>query len=308
MSATMAATVPIENEAPIPTWFGVGGKAKRLARPRSLDELRQCLELDANLRILGDGANLLVADQGVSELVVTLAQGDFAQHTVDAESGMVLAGAGVNLPKLILETTRLGLGGLENLGGIPASVGGAVIMNAGGQFGQTGDYVHAVHAITRAGEPVTLKRNQIEFTYRHTRFGDHKNLIITGVQFRLKRAESEALRAKLKDVMAYKKTTQPMGERSAGCAFKNPILRDDLPGVAVAGSKVSAGMLIDKAGCKGLKIGGAQVSDRHGNFLCAGPGCTATDVLALMREVRSRVQAKFGLVLQPEVAIWGETL
>lgn len=306
--STMTATVPIESDAPIPTWFGVGGKAKRLAHPRTLDELRQCLELDPKLRILGDGANLLVADGGVDELVVALDQGDFAQMSVDAATGMVLAGAGVNLPKLILETTRLGLGGLENLGGIPASVGGAVIMNAGGQFGQTGDYVHAVHAMTRAGEPVTLKRNQIEFTYRHSRFGDHKGLIITGAQFKLKRAESEQLRTKLKDVMAYKKTTQPMAERSAGCAFKNPILRDDLPGVAVAGSKVSAGMLIDKAGCKGLKIGGAQVSDRHGNFLCAGQGCRASDVLKLMREVRSRVQAKFGLMLEPEVAIWGETL
>jgi UDP-N-acetylmuramate dehydrogenase len=303
-----ATDVEILSDQPIPTWFGCGGGAKRMAKPTDVEQLKRCLEIDPNLRVLGDGANLLVADTGVSELVVALEQGVFNHVSIDDATGIVRAGAGVKLPKLINDCVRVGLGGLEVLGGIPASVGGAIVMNAGGNFGQTGDVVAAVHTITRQGQTMTFKRNAIEFTYRHTRFGDFKNLIITGADFKLRRGSGDQLRAKLLEVMKYKKDSQPLGDRSAGCAFKNPILKHDLPGIAVAGSKVSAGMLIDKAGCKGLTIGGAQVSDKHGNFLTAGPGCKAEDVLNLMREVRARVQGKFGLALEPEVQIWGATL
>lgn len=298
--------VAVHTDQPVPTWFGCGGRAARLARPGAVEELKSLLAAEPNLRILGDGANLLVADGGVQELVVSLAQGEFAAWSIDEATGIVKAGAGANLPKLILECVRLGLGGLEGLGGIPASVGGATVMNAGGNFGQTGDVVHAVHALDRAGKAVSLRRNQIEFTYRHARFGEHKNLILTHVEFKLRRADANALRARLKEVMAYKKKTQPMGERSAGCFFRNPVLREDLPGIAVAGSKVSAGMLIDKAGCKGVRHGGAMVSPHHANFVVAEKGCTAGDILALMEQVRQRVKAAFGLTLENEVVVWGD--
>lgn len=307
---TMTASVQILADQPIPTWFGCGGRAARLARPATVDGLRACLAIDPGLRILGDGANLLVADEGVPELVVSLAQGDLAAWSADAETGIVRAGAGVNLPKLILETSRLGLGGLEALGGIPASVGGAVVMNAGGNFGQIGDCIFAVHALDRSGKPVSLKRTQIEFTYRHARFGSFKpgDLLLTHAEFKLKRADPDALRDRLKEVMAYKKKTQPLADRSAGCFFKNPTLREDLPGIAVAGSKISAGMLIDQAGCKGLKVGGAMVSPQHANFVVAAPGCTAADILSLMRQVRDRVRARFNLTLENEVVVWGARL
>jgi UDP-N-acetylmuramate dehydrogenase len=310
---TMTATdVQILSDQPIATWYKCGGRAKRFARPATVEQLRRCVEIDPNLRILGEGANLLVADGGVDELVVRLDQGDFVALKIDQATAIAHVGAGYDLMKLILETHKANLIGLENLGGIPASIGGAVTMNAGGTFGQIADYVHAVHGVTRKGEVLRLARNQIIFDYRHSDFGQlGAGMIITAIELKLKRAvpDATAARAKLKEVMAYKKKTQPMGADSCGCAFKNPVLLHDLRGIAVAGTRVSAGMLIDKAGCKGLTVGGATVSTQHGNFLyAAAPTCTATDMITLMRQVRDKVKATFNVTLQNEVVIWGDTL
>lgn len=287
---------------PIPTWFGIGGTADRFAAPITLDQLQTCLREDPSLRVLGDGANLLVDDEGVAELVVSLAQGEFTSIRHDPSSGRTIAGAGANLPKLILETVRQGRSGLEGLGGIPASVGGAVIMNAGGSFGQIADAVSRVHALSRQGQSVTLTREQISFSYRHSGLTD---LIVTSVEFDLPDADPVQLRNKLKEVMEYKKNSQPMGERSAGCTFKNPSLQHDVPELGSKSQRVSAGMVIDKAGCKGLTVGGASVSQRHANFFVAQPGhATARDVINLMHEVTSRVHARFGITLEPEVVVW----
>jgi len=117
-----------------------------------------------------------------------------------------------------------------------------------------------------------------------------------------------AIKAKLKEVTEYKKTTQPMSANSAGCCFKNPTLKEDHRDIGTTGTRVSAGMLIDMAGCKGLCIGGATVSDQHGNFIVAAPGCKAADVLALMRQVQGKVKAAFNITIEPEVVIWGATL
>ncbi len=311
-------TMDILRDQPLSTWFGVGGRAKRLAKPATLDELRECLRLDPRLRILGDGANLLVRDEGVEELVVSLAQGEFAQVSV-ADAGahaIVSAGAGVKLPQLINDCVKQGLAGLEVLGGIPASVGGAAVMNAGGAFGETGAVVHAVHGLLREGDggtPRTFTKVQCHFGYRHTLLGIDtprgpagavKDFIITRVDFRLKKGDPAALRKRLLEVMEYKKKSQPLAENSAGCVFKNPTLTDELPGIAVAGRTVSAGMLIDKAGCKGMKVGGAEVSSVHGNFITTKPYAKAADVIELIAQVRAKVQATFAVELQTEVVIW----
>ena len=315
---TIVPEMKIETDVPIPTWFGVGGGAKKLAKPATVGELVACLEADANALVLGDGANLLVADGGVEQLVLSLGQGEFvAVSTDELPNGAVkvTAGAGVKLPKLITDTQRQGFAGLEALYGIPATLGGALAMNAGGRYGSIGEFVMAVHGVTRDRQRVTLKKNQIEFAYRKTGFGlppnVHKGLIVTSVELKLKRADPGVIRTKLKDVMEYKKTTQPLGDNSAGCAFKNPTLEKDLPGIAVVGSQVSAGMLIDKAGCKGMKVGLAEVSMLHGNFITSKPkdqGGNAADVITLMRQVRDRVKGAFGVELRPEVVIWGDTL
>ncbi len=304
--------VPITHDAKIATWFGLGGPAKRLAKPRTLDELRACVEMDAKLKILGDGANLLVADEGMNDLVVSLADGEFGEFEIGPIDHRgyadVRAGSGVHLFKLINATVAAGLTGLENLAGIPASVGGATVMNAGGKYGSTGDYIKTVHAMDRTGAMQEFPRIKIEFVYRHCSLAA-KNVILTSVTFRLKRASDPvALKAKLKEVTEYKKTTQPMNANSAGCCFKNPTLMDNVKDIGTTGTRVSAGMLIDKAGCKGLTIGGATVSDQHANFIVAKPGCTAANVIETMRQVRIKVHAKFGVTLEPEVVLWGASL
>lgn len=291
--------VAIQRNAPIRTWFGVGGGAGRFAVARDERELSACLRIDPALRILGDGANLLIDDGGVEELVVSLA-GDYERFEADPASGRVFAGAGVKLPRLINETVRLGLGGLEVLAGIPAQVGGALIMNAGGSFGQIADTVRAVHALDRAGRPVLLGRDEIPFAYRESGLG---HLVLTGAEFALTPVDPGPLRERMLGIMAYKKNSQPLKDDSAGCVFKNPLLRAPLFGQA-AGERISAGMLIDRAGCKGLSVGGAAVSDVHANFIVTSPGARARDVIDLMEQVSRRVMAEFGVALEREVVVW----
>jgi UDP-N-acetylmuramate dehydrogenase len=291
----------IESNAPIPTWFGIGGRADRLARPASIDDLKRCLEIDPRLRVLGDGANLLVDDGGVGELVVAFTDPEFTTVRRDDATGHTIAMAGANLPKLIVEAVRLGLAGIEGLGGIPATIGGAAIMNAGGKFGQFADAVIAVHALDRRGREVRLGRDQVEFGYRHSGLNE---LIITSVELDLRASDPRALRNRLKDVMAYKKSTQPMAEKSAGCVFKNPTLPREIPGLGNAGARVSAGLLLDRAGCKGMRVGGAEVSDWHANFFITRPGARAHDIIALMEQAAARVRDTFGIDLEREVVVW----
>ncbi len=292
----------ILTDQPIPTWFGIGGRADRLATPSTDDELAACLALDPELLVLGDGANLLVDDAGVSALVVSFAGPRFSGWTIDERTGAVRVGAGANLPKLINETVRRGLAGLEGLAGIPATIGGALVMNAGGAFGQIADAVVRVHARRRDGSALSLERRDIAFEYRRSGLQD---LIITEAELALAPIDPAALRTRLLEVMEYKKASQPLADKSAGCVFKNPILTADLPAVASKGTRVSAGLLIDRAGCKGLAVGGASVSHRHANFIVTSHGARAGDVVSLLRAVRDRVADAFGVRLEPEIVLWG---
>jgi len=295
--------VEIRERAPLRTWFRIGGGAERFAAPRDASELARCLEIDPGLRVIGDGANLLVDDEGVDGLVVDLGSEGSAFARVEPVDGrgLVRAGAGASLQKMIPEACRLGLGGIEGLAGIPASLGGALVMNAGGAFGEIADVVERVHALTRDGREITLERSEIAFGYRRSGLG---GLLVTAAELRLTPGDPAALRARYQECNAYKRRTQPMTERSAGCCFKNPTLAADLEGVAPAGGRVSAGMLIDRAGCKGLSVGGATVSERHANFITTAKDARAADVIALMGEVRRRVFDAFGVVLEPEVVVW----
>lgn len=292
--------ITIEQHAELPTWFGIGGRADRLARPASVDELVRCVELDPDLRVLGDGANLLVDDAGVGELVVSLQTDGFRRVEWDA-SGRVYAGAGVSLPRLINQCVSRGLGGIEGLAGIPATVGGATVMNAGGAFGEFGASVACVHAVDRAGREHDIPRDRIDFGYRRSRLN---HLIVTGVELQLTPGDPEDLRTELMRCMDHKKGTQPLADRSAGCAFKNPTLASAIEGLADAGSRVSAGMLLDRAGCKGLSVRGATVSDRHANFIVTAPDAHARDVIELMDLVAARVHDAFGVTLEREVVVW----
>jgi UDP-N-acetylmuramate dehydrogenase len=300
--SVVASEPVIQRNAPIPTWFGIGGGAERLCVPRSAEELRRCVEIDPTLRVLGDGANLLVDDDGVAELVVELSAPAFTKIEMDARSGRVVVGAGADLAKVVTESVRLGLSGLEGLGGIPATIGGAVMMNAGGAFGEIGPRVVRVFAVDRQGRERVLENGKdVTFGYRHSGL---QGLIITGAELMLPPGDAAALRAKLKDVMVYKKGSQPMADNSAGCCFKNPTLAEDVKDIGAKGSRVSAGMLIDRAGCKGLRVGGASVSMRHGNFVVTEAGARARDVIELMGLLVARVRDAFGVTIEPEVVVW----
>ena len=291
--------VPFERDVPLAarTWYGVGGCAAVLAHPQSVEQLsvlaRRCGETGAPLRVLGKGANLLVAEGTISGVVVALDTPGLRGVDIDASTGRVVAGAGADLEKVITATVRAGLAGLEVLAGIPATVGGAVRMNAGGAFGEIGPSVQRITAIEPDGTVASLPREQLQFSYRRSNLRDH---IVVEVEFALKRADDPAaLRERLKEVMKYKKGSQPMALSSAGCAFKNPPKHL---------SDRGAGKLIDDAGLKGFRIGGAEVSPVHANFIVLHEGGAAADVLAVMRHVEQAVQERFGVMLEREVVVW----
>ncbi len=300
MSATLDQLDATPN-AQVPTWFGIGGGADMLVRANSAEDIRRSLELDPDARVLGDGANLLVDDAGVGGVVLSLQTDAFRQIDWDRGHARILAGSGVSLPKLIGASATRGLGGIQGLAGIPATVGGAVVMNAGGSFGEIGNAVAAVHAIDRAGRAHVFDRSHIEFGYRRSGLN---HLIITGVEFQLTPGDPEDLKAERLRAMAYKQQTQPLADKSAGCCFRNPTITDAIGGVGEAGERVSAGLLLDRAGCKGTSVGGATVSEAHANFIVISKDARARDVIELMDESAARVLDAFGVTLMREVVVW----
>lgn len=282
------------------TWYGIGGRADLLIKPRTIEALqtlmKRCHRSGTPLRVLGSGANLLVADEGVDGIVVKLEAPTLTEikYNVSGEIHAMKVGAGADMAKVLMEATRRGLDGLSQMAGIPATIGGAIRMNAGGAYGSIGDAVESVTCLTKTGEKVIYPASEIKFGYRGTNIPDP---VIIAATFRLTQTDPIQLRERVKEIFAYKKSTQPLADHSAGCTFKNPI-------DPVSEQRVPAGKLIDQAGLKGLTIGGATVSDRHANFIVTKPGATASDVLKLLEEVRRRVYEHAGIELNEEIAIW----
>lgn len=272
------------------TWFGLGGAAELLAEPVDVDELARlrfrAREAGVPFRVLGRGANVLVRDEGVAGVVVRLTAGAFCEERAEGEA--LIAGAGVDLMQLVRRCCRDGLGGLEGLAGIPATVGGAVRMNAGGRYGAFGDRIARVTVLTPDGRIETRGREELKFGYRSAALGDD---IVLSAHLALDRQDPEALEGRYRRIWNEKRAAQPMADHSAGCIFKNP------PGAA-------AGALIDRAGCKGMTEGAARVSDRHANFIVAARGAAARDVRRLAERVRATVEQRFGVELEYEVEFW----
>ena len=292
------------------TWYGVGGRARVLAHPAGVAQLSalaaRCHEQGVPVYVLGSGANLLIQDQGVPGVVIKLDDPSFSRFKI--EGTKITVGAGMDLFKLVLECAKAGLAGLAHVAGIPASVGGAIRMNAGGAFGDIGSTVHKVQVMAENGQVYSRDRDDLVFGYRTT------NIVapyILDVEFDMDRADPQDIARRVMEIFLYKKNTQPMAENSAGCAFKNPSIivpghevqeEDDSPPPPT--QRVSAGKLIDQAGLKGHRVGGAEVSQRHGNFIFTHPGCIASDVLALMDHIRQTVLDHSGVSLEREVVVW----
>lgn len=280
-----------ENAALAPhTWYRIGGPARWMVRPRSVQELaeaaRRCAENDIPIYVLGLGANLLVSDQGVDGAVFQL--NEECWRRVKFDKNRLEAGSGVDLQKLVLRTVREGLAGIECLAGIPGTVGGGVRMNAGGKFGDIGGSITRVQVMDAEGEIFERTRNDLIFDYRQTNIAA---TFILGATMELEEEDPQRIMRRTKEIWMYKRNSQPLNTKNAGCIFKNP-------------RGLSAGALIDQAGLKGFRIGGAEVSAKHANFIIAHPGATADDVMRLIKIIREKVYEKNEIKLESEVRIW----
>ena len=272
------------------TWLKVGGPAQYLAEPRSQEELQAlvtcCHEQDLPVRLLGGGSNLLVRDDGVSGVVLSLSAPCFSEVT--AEDDIVRAGGGALLSNLISESVKVGLAGLEVLAGIPGTVGGALHGNAGGRGGDIGQFVKSVTVLTAKGEIFTRKEDELSFAYRKSSVNE---LVILNAEFQLQTDNADDITQRIRKIWIMKRSTQPLSHQSAGCIFKNP-------------RGLSAGALIEQAGLKGTQVGGAEISDRHANFIVTNEKATADDVLRLIELIQAKVSDRFGVDLELEINIW----
>lgn len=272
------------------TWFGLGGSARYFCVPNSRDQLidvlRWASEQELAVRVLGRGANVLVSDGGFDGLVIRLEHDVFSQSTY--QGTRVRVGGGANLMIVARDCAKRGLSGLERLAGIPATVGGAVAMNAGGRYGEISDVIESVELMDRDGVVRHVAADAMGFGYRHSDVGDR---IVLSAALRLTDAPADEVVDRFQAIWREKSQSQPFAEHCAGCMFKNP------PGH-------SAGKLIDDAGLKGSSVGKARVSRRHANFILADRGATAADVLALADRVRDEIFARTGLKLEREIDVW----
>lgn len=272
------------------TWFRLGGPAEVMARPRSVDEmvalLARCRDAEVPWKLLAGGSNVLVRDAGVAGLVIHLESPAFADVAIDGTR--VEAGAAVPMTALISQTARAGLAGLETLTGIPGTVGGALRGNSGGRQGAIGQFVRHATVLDSSGTVQVRDRDELSFSYRSSNLDEP---VILAAEFELEPADPETVVRRMRRIWIIKKENQPYGHQSSGCIFKNP------------SPDVSAGTLIDQAGLKGMRIGGAEVSDRHANFIVAQPGATAADVLALIDLIQQRVGQQ-GYELELQIKIW----
>ena len=275
------------------TSWRIGGPADCLLEPADRDDLRQALAYACRhglpVTVVGNGTNLLVSDKGIRGLVFKLGPG---LGELDVREGAVYAGAGVPLPRLANRALQAGLAGFEFLAGIPGTVGGALLMNAGANGCSMGERVSLVDALDLAGDEVVFTKNQLDFTYRKSCLSCRK-VIVTGALFSGVPGAKEEIKSRMEEYQARRRSTQPLELPNAGSVFKNP------PGD-------SAGRLIEQAGCKEMRVGAIQVSPRHANFFVNLGGGTAGDVMQLVEMVRRQVQEKCGLKLLMEVQRLGE--
>jgi UDP-N-acetylmuramate dehydrogenase len=290
--AAMSGIECVREQVPLSerTWLKVGGAAQFFAEPGSMDELQavvaRCRDEGLQARLLGGGSNVLVRDDGVAGMVISLANPSFTNITVDGRR--VTIGGGASLANAVTVTVGAGLAGLEPLVGIPGTVGGALHGNAGSHGGDIGQWASGATVITRSGEMIHRERGDLVFAYRQSSLDE---LVILEVQFELEEEDPIEVTKRMQKQWIVKKANLPMAHENTGCIFKNP-------------RGMSAGMLIDQCGLKGERVGAVEVSQRHANFFVAQQGATAKDVLQLMDVVRTRVAERMGVELETEIEIW----
>ena len=273
------------------TTWRVGGPATWIIEPESVDEVLAALQwAKANgqpCQVIGAGSNLLIHDNGLPGLTLSLRRLQGAE--LDSNSGVIEALAGEPIPTLARRAARAGLKGLAWAVGIPGTVGGAAVMNVGAQGGCTADWLEAVRVVPiQGGESFELKRDQLEFDYRHSRL-QQENLLVLSARFRLEPGHNpQELRRQTNSNLSHRTSTQPYTLPSCGSVFRNP-------------EPLKAGRLIQELGLKGERVGGAEVSSVHANFIVNTGNATAVDINQLIELVQDRVEQRHALRLHPEV-------
>lgn len=272
------------------TWFQLGGPAEYFAEPTEADQLiallQRCREGEVPVRVLGGGSNVLVREEGVPGMVVRLSATAFSRIQVEGPS--IVAGGGATLGHVITTAVHEGLAGLETLIGIPGTLGGALHGNAGTHGGDIGQWTSRATVVTQTGDVFQRARDDLVFGYHQSSLDE---LVILDAEFQLEEDDPRELARRMQKNWIVKKAAQPMGHQSAGCVFRNP-------------RGASAGELVEEAGLKGTRIGGAVVSDRHANFIVAEPECTSQDVIRLIDLIRDQVYDRLGVELELELEIW----
>lgn len=277
------------------TSFRVGGPAEWYVAPKSLAEIQASFQWAASenlsVTMLGAGSNLLISDEGLSGLVIN---SKYLRHSqFDEETGLLTVGAGESIPRLAWQAARMGWQGLEWSVGIPGSVGGAVVMNAGAQGNCIADILVSAHVLTMQGESLVLDKNDLSYSYRKSKI-QGQPIIVTQATFQLQPgANPEQVMNTTTDNFEKRRTSQPYHLPSCGSVFRNP------------GPK-TAGWLIEESGLKGYQIGMAQVAHRHANFILNCGGAKANDIFRLIYHVQEQVEERWSLLLEPEVKIMGQ--
>ena len=278
-----------ESLAPF-TWFRLGGVAEFFAEPSTEEELadivRRCHEQDIPIRLIGGGSNILVSDGGVSGMVLHLSAATFSQ--IEINGCQVRAGGGAKLAHLVSTTVGAGLAGLEQLAGIPGSVGGALHGNAGTQSGDIGQWTTQAVVMTRDGTVLTRTSDELRFGYRQASLDE---LVILTGEFTLEESDAQTVVKRMQTSWILKKSEQPSGQQGTGIVFKDP-------------GGVTAASLIDQAGLKGHAVGGVQVSEEFPNFLLVHENGTSQQALELIDTMRKQVQERTGIELELQTEIW----
>lgn len=277
--------------------MGVGGNAECFAVVNSLEELKALLnftsERGVEYRFWGNGSNVLVRDKGVRGIIARLGEKfDFVEELRrDGDDVHVSVGAATSTQKLVRWAAAEGLMGMEGLAGIPGTIGGNLATNAGTEAGAIGDVVDELTVVTKEGRELSMKRQALRFEYRSLKIPGTSALV--RAVLKLKKSSAEEISARVEEAMKRRRKNQPVGEMSLGCIFKNS-------------GKTSAGLLIDEAGLKNVRIGGARVSNVHANFIVNEGKATARDITVLIGLIREKVREQTGISLETEIEIIGD--
>ena len=275
------------------TTFGVGGKARIFIIPKTSDDIIKIIQFakknNIKISFIGSGSNIVASDKGYNGIIISLKKSFNKINFLNSE---IHVEAGVMLNSMVKKAINKGYKGFESLVGVPGTVGGAIIMNAGAHGSEISELFISARTIDINGNLKIYDRNDISFSYRDSSFS--KNEILLDAKFKLIKGSIDIINKKKKDVSIKRKTSQPLSYKSAGSIFKNP------------SNKIAAGYLIDKAGLKGLRIGDAEISQKHANFIINHGKAKSSEILNLISIMQNKVKNEFNVKLELEVKIIGE--